>query len=80
MIEILKYRALVHIVGPDSGKFLQGMTTNDVIKKIYSYNYLLTNQGKYLFDFFVYQQSAESYFLDINKKLLRYFPKALKYV
>jgi folate-binding protein YgfZ len=77
MIEILKDRALIHIVGPDSGKFLQGMTTNDVIKKNYSYNYLLTNQGKYLFDFFVYQQSAESYFLDINKTSLDIFLKRL---
>jgi folate-binding protein YgfZ len=77
MIEILKDRALVNIVGPDSGKFLQGMTTNDVIKKEYSYNYLLTNQGKYLFDFFVYQKDIESYFIDINKTSLDIFLKRL---
>ncbi len=77
MIEILKDRALVNIIGPDSGKFLQGMTTNDVIKKKYSYNYLLTNQGKYLFDFFVYQKDIESYFIDINKTSLDIFLKRL---
>ncbi len=67
MIEILQNRAILHIVGPDAGKFLQSMTTNDVVKKTYSYNYLLTSQGKFLFDFFVYKKGVESYFLDINK-------------
>lgn len=70
MIEILQNRSLLHITGPDSGKFLQGLTTNDVIKNIYSYNYLLNNQGRYLFDFFVYQQTPESYFIDINQSSL----------
>ena len=66
MIEILSDRSVLHITGPDSQIFLQGMITNDIIKNIYSYNYLLTNQGKYLFDFFVYKQNENSYFLDIN--------------
>jgi len=66
MIEILRNRAVLHITDSDAAIFLQGMTTNDIIKKIYSYNYLLTNQGKYLFDFFVYRQSKDSYFLDVH--------------
>ena len=66
-ISAYKFGKGLHIYGADSAKFLQGMTTNDVIKNIYSYNYLLTNQGRYLFDFFVYQQNAESYFIDIDQ-------------
>ena len=66
MIEILSNRSVLHITGPDSQIFLQGMITNDIIKNIYSYNYLLTHQGKYLFDFFIYKQNDNSYFLDIN--------------
>ena len=66
MIEILRDRAVLHITGSDAVIFLQGMTTNDIIKNIYSYNFLLTNQGKYLFDFFVYRQSKDSYFLDVH--------------
>lgn len=67
MIEILNNRAVLHVVGADAGKFLQGMTTNNIIKNTYSYNYLLTNQGKYLFDFFSYQQNEDSYFLDVHE-------------
>lgn len=68
MIEVLSSRAVIQITGPDSAKFLQGMVTNDIIKNTYSYNYLLTNQGKYLFDFFVYKKSEESYLLDVCKE------------
>ena len=66
-MELLKNRAILHVIGPDAGKFLQSMTSNNILKKIYSYNYLLTNQARYLFDFFVYQQNDNSYFIDIHK-------------
>jgi hypothetical protein len=77
MIEILQNRGVLHITGPDAGKFLQSMVTNDVVKNIYSYNYLLTNQGRFLFDFFVYQEAADSYFLDVNKSGLDDLQKRL---
>ena len=67
MFEIQTNRAIIHIKGIDSQKFLQSLVTNDVVEKIYSYNYLLNNQGRYLYDFFVYQQSSDSYFIDIDK-------------
>ena len=67
MFEILPDRAIIHIVGQDSKKFLQSLTTNDVVNTIYTYNYLLNNQGRYLYDFFTYQDSDESYFLDVDK-------------
>ncbi len=68
MIEMLSNRAVIQVKGPDSAKFLQGMVTNDIKKNSYSYNYLLTNQGKYLFDFFVYKKNEESYLLDICRE------------
>lgn len=67
MFEILSDRSIIHIVGPDSQKFLQSLTTNDVVNKIYTYNYLLNNQGRYLYDFYIYQDNDKSYFLDIDK-------------
>ena len=77
MIEILLERAVVQIKGADSQKFLQGMVTNDIVKHTYSYNYLLNNQGKYLFDFFVLKQKDGSYLLDIHKDSLDIFLKRL---
>ena len=67
MFEILSDRSIIHIVGIDSQKFLQSLTTNDIVNKIYTYNYLLNNQGRYLYDFFIYQDNDKSYFLDIDK-------------
>lgn len=55
---LLKNRALVKVVGDDAESFLQGLITND-IKKVTSddaiYAFMLTPQGKYLFDFFIYE-------------------------
>ena len=67
MFEILSDRSIIHIVVIDSQKFLQSLTTNDIVNKIYTYNYLLNNQGRYLYDFFIYQDNDKSYFLDIDK-------------
>lgn len=67
MYEILANRSVIHIFGPDSQKFLQSLITNDVVKKIYTYNYLLNNQGRYLCDFFAYCDNEEAYFLDLDK-------------
>ncbi|PCJ29200.1 MAG: aminomethyltransferase [Rickettsiales bacterium] len=68
MIEILTNRAVLHVRGGDAGKFLQALVSNDVVGKIYSYNYFLTNQGRYLFDFFVYKETDSSYFIDLHEK------------
>ncbi len=67
MFEILPNRSIIHVFGPDSQKFLQSLITNDVVNKTYTYNYLLNNQGRYLSDFFIYQDNSESYFLDVDK-------------
>ena len=67
MIEILANRSVIHISGTDAAKFLQSMTTNDVIKNSFSYNYLLTNQGRYLFDFFTFKENDNSYYIEIDQ-------------
>lgn len=54
----LKNRAVVKVVGVDSFKFLQGILTNDVNKLLKDqtiYACLLTPQGKYFADFFLYK-------------------------
>lgn len=65
MLEELTDRAILHITGKDSQHFLQRQTTNDLIKKDYSYNFILNNQGRYLFDFFVFKENEQSFYLDI---------------
>lgn len=66
MFEILPGRSVIHVFGTDSQKFLQSLITNDIVNKTYTYNYLLNNQGRYLSDFFIYQDNSESYFLDVD--------------
>jgi len=77
MIEILKNRSIIHLVGSDAEKFLQGQTTNDIIKNKYSYNFILNNQGRYLFDFFVYRESADSFYIDIHSNSAENFIEKL---
>ena len=67
MYEILSNREVIKIIGLDSVKFLQNLITNDIKKNNYCYTYLLNNQGRYLFDFFVYVHSLEEIYLDIDK-------------
>ena len=67
MYEILSNREIIKIIGLDSVKFLQNLITNDICKSSYCYAYLLNNQGRYLFDFFVYVHNLEEIYLDIDK-------------
>ena len=85
----LKNRATLHISGEDAKSFLQDLITNDM-NKIESdkplYASLLNPQGKFLFDFFIYQseQDDKAFILDceagenaerinaLYKKLLMY--------
>lgn len=68
MYEILNNREVIKIAGSDSLKFLQNLTTNDINKSNYCYTYLLNNQGRYLFDFFVYVHNIEEIYIDIDEK------------
>ena len=67
MYEILSNREIIKIIGLDSVMFLQNLVTNDICKSSYCYTYLLNNQGRYLFDFFVYVHKLEEIYLDIDK-------------
>ena len=65
----LDERAVLKLTGNDCKGFLQGLITND-IKKLQIggilYTALLTPQGKYLFDFFLYQ-TENAFFLDCER-------------
>ena len=58
-IIILKDRDIISISGSDSSSFLQNVITNDIDKLNESsslYSALLTPQGKYLYDFFIFHR------------------------
>ena len=65
-------RSLVSISGNDRIEFLQGLITNDLLKVNDGiiYSAILSPQGKYLFDFFIFQNLGQQLFIDIqsNKK------------
>jgi folate-binding protein YgfZ len=77
MFEVLNDRSVLEVSGPDSFKFLQNLITNDIAKNNYCYSYILSNQGKYLFDFFVFKDSNERFLIDINKNELSLFKNKL---
>lgn len=73
-------RSLVKISGADSYKFLQGLVSNDVGKATENsaiYAYLLTPQGKYLVDLFIYK-FEDGYFIDISTNYIDGFLKKVK--
>lgn len=76
----LSDRALVKISGEDSRNFLQGLITND-IEKLKSdnaiYAALQTAQGKFLFDFIIYEINGDIV-LDVDKSRLEDLLKRLK--
>lgn len=62
-------RALLCLKGPDSKNLLQGIITNDINRLkpgVALYAALLTPQGKYLFDFFIYETDDVLY-IDCEK-------------
>lgn len=66
MAELLKNRSILCISGKDSLEFLQNIVTNDLNNNSYSYNYLLSPQGRYLYDFFVLKLFTDQLFIDID--------------
>lgn len=75
----LKNRAIIYILGPESKSFLQGLITNDinkVSKNTAIYAFMLTPQGRFLYDFFIIEHEnkllvdcSASYADEIVKKL-----------
>ena len=73
-------RAVISVAGEDAYKFLQGIITNDlgrVTDKNAIYTYLLTPQGKYIFDFFI-SKKVDEFFIDIAESDKGDFLKKLK--
>ena len=67
---VLSDRAVIRVSGPDRVSFLQGLVSNNVetVSATKSgYGALLTPQGKFLFDFFVYQLDEESLLLECER-------------
>ncbi|MBY0281799.1 MAG: folate-binding protein [Alphaproteobacteria bacterium] len=65
----LSNRALIQLTGPDKVPFLQGLVTNDVTKVERGepvYAALLTPQGKFLFDLFIFS-IEETWFIDCER-------------
>ncbi len=64
---LLTNRSVIKVTGDDRAEFLQGLITNDINKlseQIALYAAILTAQGKYLFDFFLYKQN-DAIYLDV---------------
>lgn len=66
---LINNRALLLVQGEDSKNFLQGLLSNDVNKLDqgdFLYALMLTPQGKFLYDFFVFM-NQDGIYLDVNK-------------
>lgn len=77
MYETLTDRAIVVVSGNDAMNFLHNLTTNDITQYDYCYNYALSNQGRYLFDFFVFKVSSTNLLVDININQVELFKSHL---
>lgn len=78
MIEILKYYKILKVSGIDAANFLQQLFTGDVVNNIYSYNFLLNSQGRFVADFFVFQKTDNEYFIEIHESLIENFKTMLQ--
>ncbi len=77
-----KNRATLAIKGEDKIDFLQALTTNDiekVSKEGIVYTAILSPQGKYLFDFFVFSLGNEEIFIDIHQSRAEALKKFLEF-
>jgi folate-binding protein YgfZ len=77
----LKRRGVVAVGGPEAGKFLNDLVTNDLDKISTGgagYGGLLTPQGKVLFDFFVFRD-GERFLFDIKRELAAEFARRLTF-
>jgi len=79
MFEILANRSTIEISGESPLIFLQKLTTNDLTKNKYCYSFMLNNQGRYLFDFFVYSLNSNTVLIDINTESANEFIAKLNF-
>ena len=67
---LLPDRAVIRVSGPDRVSFLQGLVSNNIetiSAEKSGYGALLTPQGKFLFDFFVYHQDEDSLLIECER-------------
>ena len=67
----LEHKSIISVSGTDCINFLQNIISNDIFLISDSnsiYSYLLSPQGKFLYDFMIIQQSKNNYLLQCNKK------------
>ena len=67
---LLKNRDILEINGKDAAAFLNNLLTNEIEEMAIEtarFCGLLTPQGKYLFDIFIYRVSADKFLLDTNE-------------
>ena len=77
-----KNRATLAIEGEDKIDFLQALTTNNIEKVSEEgivYTAILSPQGKYLFDFFVFSLGNKEIFIDIHQSRAIAFKKFLEF-
>jgi folate-binding protein YgfZ len=67
----LEHKSIISVSGTDCTYFLQNIISNDIFLSTDSnsiYSYLLSPQGKFLYDFMIIQQSKDNFLLQCNKK------------
>ncbi len=67
----LEHKSIISVSGTDCAYFLQNIISNDIFLSTDSnsvYSYLLSPQGKFLYDFMIIQQSKDNFLLQCNKK------------
>ena len=67
----LEHKSIISVSGTDCINFLQNIISNDIFLIADSnsiYSYLLSPQGKFLYDFMIIQQSKDNFLLQCNKK------------
>ena len=77
-----KNRAILTLKGKDKIDFLQALTTNNIEsipKEDIVYTAILSPQGKYLFDFFVFSLTDNEIFIDIHKSRADAIKKFLEF-
>jgi folate-binding protein YgfZ len=67
----LEHKSIISVSGTDCINFLQNIISNDIFLISDSnsiYSYLLSPQGKFLYDFMIIQRSKDNFLLQCNKK------------
>jgi folate-binding protein YgfZ len=77
MYYALSSRSVIKFCGPDGFKFLNNLSTNKIQIGQLIYTYFLNNQGRYLYDGFLYMQDADNIYLDMSAHIVERF---LKYI